>query len=42
MASGIVAHAMRASREADGAAADGEDVAVSAILGRVAPARNGV
>ena len=42
MASGIVAHASRASREADGAAAGGEDVAVSAILGRVAPVRNGV
>jgi hypothetical protein len=33
MASGIVAHGSRASRDADPSAAGGEDVPVSAILG---------
>jgi copper chaperone NosL len=42
MASGIVAHASSASRDADAAAAGGDDVAVSAILGKDGPRRGGV
>jgi copper chaperone NosL len=41
MASGIFAHANRASRDADAAAAGGDDVAASAILKGDAPSRGG-
>lgn len=41
MASGIVAHADRASRDRDPAAAGGEDVAVRAILGGDIPSESG-
>lgn len=41
MASGIVAHGNRASRDADPAAAGGVDVPVRAILGGESPQRSG-
>jgi copper chaperone NosL len=41
MGSGIIAHASRASRDADAASAGGDDVAVSDILREDAPGRGG-